>query len=54
MKRNKDNEENLTEEIADVLVCIETLKQLYSLENSAINNWIRQKQQRQLRRMKNE
>ncbi len=54
MKRNKDNEENLTEEIADVLVCIETLKQLYSLENSDINNWIRQKQQRQFRRMRNE
>lgn len=52
MKRNEDNKGNLTEEIADVLVCIETLKHLYSLENSDINNWIRQKQQRQLRRMK--
>lgn len=54
MKRSEADKENLTEEIADVLVCIETLKQLYSVENSAINNWIRQKQQRQLRRMKNE
>jgi NTP pyrophosphatase (non-canonical NTP hydrolase) len=54
MKRSENDKENLTEEIADVLVCIETLKQLYSVENSAINNWIRQKQQRQLRRMKNE
>lgn len=49
-----DDYDHLAEEIADVLVCIETLKQLYSVENSAINNWIRQKQQRQLRRMKNE
>ena len=46
MKRSEADKENLTEEIADVLVCIETLKQLYSVENSAINNWIRQKQQR--------
>lgn len=54
MKRSENDKENLTEEIADVLICIETLKQLYSVENSDINNRIRQKQQRQLRRMKNE
>ena len=51
MKRGKDARGNLVEEIADVLICIETLKQLYDVDTSSLNDWIRLKQQRELNRM---
>lgn len=51
MKRGKDARGNLVEEIADVLICIETLKQLYNVDASALNDWIRLKQQRELNRI---
>lgn len=51
MKRGKDARGNLVEKIADVLICIETLKQLYDVDTSSLNDWIRLKQQRELNRI---
>ena len=51
MKRGIDAKDNLAEEIADVLICIEMLKQLYDVDTSSLNDWIRLKQQRELNRI---
>lgn len=50
-KRGKLNKENLKEEIADVLICIEMLKQMYGIPSSDIDRWIGKKQARELERM---
>lgn len=50
-KRGKFDENNMTEEIADVLICIEMLKQIYNIPDCSIKNWIERKQERMLRRM---
>lgn len=50
-KRGKLDEDNMTEEIADVLICIEMLKQIYNIPDCSIENWIERKQERMLRRM---
>lgn len=46
-KRGKLDNENMTEEIADVLICIEMLKELYGLQDCEIENWIARKQERE-------
>lgn len=51
-KRGKINRDNLTEEIADVLICIEMLKQMYMISDEKINKWIEKKQAREAERMK--
>ena len=53
-KRGKLDADNLTEEMADVLICIEMLKQLYDIVDSDINAWIETKQRRTLERMQDE
>lgn len=50
-KRGKPDKSNMVEEIADVLICIEILKQIYNIPDCSIKNWIEQKQERILRRM---
>ena len=50
-KRGKSDENNMTEEIADVLICIEILKQIYNIPDYSIKNWIERKQKRILDRM---
>ena len=50
-KRGKINKENLIEEIADVLICIEMLKQMYMISDEKINKWIEKKQAREAERM---
>jgi NTP pyrophosphatase (non-canonical NTP hydrolase) len=50
-KRGKFDENNMTEEIADVLICIEILKQIYNIPDCSIKNWIERKQKRILDRM---
>lgn len=50
-KRGKLDKENMMEEIADVLICIEMLKQIYNISDYSIENWIERKQERILRRM---
>ena len=55
-KRNTERaslnqKENMIEEIADVLICIEMLKQIYDIPDHFIEDWIKRKQERMLRRM---
>ena len=50
-KRGKPDKNNMAEEIADVLICIEILKQIYDIPDYSIENWIERKQERMLRRM---
>ena len=38
--------DNLAEEIADVLICIEQLKMMYSISDSKIEQWIEYKMNR--------
>lgn len=54
-KRGKINRDNIIEEIADVLICVEMLKQMYMISDEKINKWIKKKQTREVERMeKNE
>ena len=54
-KRGKINRDNMIEEIADVLICIEMLKQMYMISDEKINKWVKKKQAREVERMeKNE
>lgn len=54
-KRGKIDRDNMTEEIADVLICIKMLKQMYMISDEKINKWIEKKQAREAERMeKNE
>lgn len=50
-KRGKPDKNNMAEEIADVLICIEILKQIYNIPDCSIENWIERKQERMLSRM---
>lgn len=50
-KRGKINQNNMIEEIADVLICIEMLKQIYNITDSQIEDWTECKQKRILNRM---
>lgn len=43
--------DHLEEEVADVLICIETLKQIYSIPDLNIEEWIERKQKRMINRM---
>ena len=54
MKRGKDNRENLIEEVADVMICIEILKQVYGISDNEIQNYVCQKQNRSIERMKSD
>ena len=38
-----DRIENVVEEIADVLICIEYLKMIYNIDQEEIENWINKK-----------
>lgn len=50
-KRGKINRNNMIEEIADVLICIEMLKQMYMISDEKINKWIEKKQAREVKRI---
>ena len=45
-KRGKSNKDHLAEEMADVLISIELLKEIYDVSNEQINEWIDKKQKR--------
>lgn len=45
-KRGKLDKDNLTEEIADVLICIHWLQKIYNITMSDIYNWINIKEDR--------
>ena len=54
MKRGKDNRDNLIEEMADVMICMEILKQVYGISDNEIQNYVCQKQNRSIERMKSD
>ena len=51
-KRGKSDRMHLAEEMADVLICIEILKQIYGVTDEIVNDWIYTKQARTVERMK--
>lgn len=51
-KRGKSDKNHLAEEMADVLISIELLKDIYDVSNDQINEWVDKKQKRIRSRMK--
>lgn len=52
LKRGKNiDTKNLSEEMADVLICIELLKEMYHISDLQIDTWIEKKQKREEERM---
>lgn len=51
-KRGESDKDHLVEEMADVLISIELLKEIYEVSNEQINEWIDEKQKRIRFRMK--
>ena len=51
-KRGKHDYKHLAEEIADVLICISMLQDMYEIDDSDIQLWIDLKQKRIVERMK--
>ena len=49
--RGKDSRNNVIEEMADVLICIEIIKQVFEITDEDIDIWIKYKQERNLFRM---
>ena len=45
---------NLVEEMADVIICLEILKQIFAVTNVEIEEWVKFKQERNLKRIKYE
>lgn len=45
---------NLTEEMADVLISVAILQEIYDVPDEMLNNWIASKQQRVVERMRKE
>ena len=50
-KRGKSDKGHLAEEIADVIICIEMLKQIYNITEDEIYSWVIDKQERIIRRI---
>ncbi len=48
---SEEDYDHLEEEVADVLICIEMLKQIYSIQDLNIKEWIERKQKRMINRM---
>ena len=51
-KRGKSDKDHLSEEIADVIICIEMLKQIYNITDDEIYSWVITKQERTIKRIK--
>ena len=51
-KRGKSDKSNLAEEMADVIICIEMLKQIYNITEDEIYSWVINKQERIIERIK--
>ena len=51
-KRGKSDKDHLAEEMADVLICIEMLKQIYNITEDEIYSWVITKQERTIKRIK--
>lgn len=50
--RGKSDKDHLAEEMADVIICLEMLKQMYDVSDSSINSWIIDKEERLVERIK--
>ena len=50
-KRGMHNENHLAEEIADVEICIEMIKQMFDVRQEVVDAWIYTKQKRVIERM---
>ena len=50
-KRGKSDKDHLAEEMADVIICIEMLKQIYNITDDEIYSWVKTKQERIIRRI---
>lgn len=48
---SEEDYDHLEEEVADVLICVEMLKQIYSIQDLNIKEWIERKQKRMTNRM---
>lgn len=51
-KRGKSDKDHLAEEMADVIICIEMLKQIYNITEDEIYSWVITKQERTIERIK--
>ncbi len=51
-KRGNLDKCNLAEEMADVIICIEMLKQIYNITEDEIYSWVITKQERTIKRIK--
>ena len=49
--RGNDDRNNLVEKMADVIICLEILKQVFEITDEDIDSWIKYKQERNLFRM---
>lgn len=52
--RGKSDISHLTEEMADVLICIKLLQSIYDISDENIADWVISKQARMLKRIKGE
>lgn len=50
-KRGKLDKDNLTEEIADILICIDWIKKIYNIKDSEIGTWLYTKKTRITKRL---
>lgn len=46
--RGRGDRSNLVEEMADVIICLEILKQVFEITDEDIDSWIKYKQERNL------
>ena len=51
-KRGNSDKDHLAEEMADVIICIEMLKQIYNITEDEIYSWVITKQERTIKRIK--
>lgn len=51
-KRGKSDKSHLAEEMADVIICIEMLKEIYSISDDMMSEWIQIKEARIIERIK--
>jgi NTP pyrophosphatase (non-canonical NTP hydrolase) len=49
--RGKSDKEHLAEEMADILICMEMLKIMYHVTDDELNEWVKKKQFRHLKRI---
>lgn len=50
-KRGNSDKDHLAEEMADVIICIEMLKQIYNITEDEIYSWVINKQERIIKRI---